>query len=756
MVNIFLLLFTFTISCIALIVALVGFNYIWVKQHFIDIPLEASEIDNKNQNTVVQIKSFRELVHYFWPRWREFDTRYWVANVGLDSYAFLYVQREFLKMFLVFGILAWCLFVPLREWILTVQFEQLEKMMVYNAAEASAFVDCSIIYFFSIYCVFNIFKMKRHIVNQRIIQTSQSKNQELEALKARSLHIQGLYPEDRKGELVRSEIDQYLEYTGGGRMLSLSILYDFTDIITLENERKRFDNIQKLYLANEPAMRRACFPKKYRDQQYFESELEKIDNKIEDVAKRPILSSGHAFICLDSIQTKQRCLKQFRMDARGTFTVIWDLIKDKCGSLCSGRMMKRERMTSTFGKFNDEEALTKLKEKELQIVAQALYDPVDIIWSNLGGTRGLFFFRRVVINVGAVLILLFLTTPLAMMNALEKIDYFNVLANIKNMDDEHWFGRIMKEYVPPLMISMLNQLLVMLIDYAAYMEKHATYSLCQLSIFKKSVFYLMLNMLIIPGLTLATADSLFKLIFYEGDNLTGALKNFYFSESGSFFIIFLIQSGSFSSSSRLLRTSEIVQAFGSSWLAHYKRTYLNDSERWRRGEMDIFAYGYFYAQLVCVFTIIMTYSATTPGVILAGIIFFFLRHLMDSYNFLTVHKKEIESSGTLPLTILKYTLGGCCIFQAALSFSFSFNGFWTPFTMTFLLLISTGVILWTWEDSTDFMTEAADYNSRQVDMVNKEDVMRWDKYYSHPLLVSNTELFIQRENRSKSYRLSLN
>ena len=43
----------------------------------------------------------------------------------------------------------------------------------------------------------------------------------------------------------------------------------------------------------------------------------------------------------------------------------------------------------------------------------------------------------------------------------------------------------------------------------AYMEKHSTFTGCQISIFYKALFYLTLNMLIIPALTLATAGIIF-------------------------------------------------------------------------------------------------------------------------------------------------------------------------------------------------------------------------------------------------------
>lgn len=68
-------------------------------------------------------------------------------------------------------------------------------------------------------------------------------------------------------------------------------------------------------------------------------------------------------------------------------------------------------MTSTFQKFNDEEMLQKLREKDMKIVMTPIPHPIDIFWGNMGGARGFFFLRRLIINTAAILILLFLTTP---------------------------------------------------------------------------------------------------------------------------------------------------------------------------------------------------------------------------------------------------------------------------------------------------------------------------------------------------------
>jgi hypothetical protein len=58
----------------------------------------------------------------------------------------------------------------------------------------------------------------------------------------------------------------------------------------------------------------------------------------------------------------------------------------------------------------------------------------------------------------------------------------------------------------------------------------------------------------------------------------------------------------------MLRIADILNAFGSTWLAHYQRTYMNDLDRWRKKESDVFQYGYLYAQILTAFAITISYS----------------------------------------------------------------------------------------------------------------------------------------------------
>jgi len=70
----------------------------------------------------------------------------------------------------------------------------------------------------------------------------------------------------------------------------------------------------------------------------------------------------------------------------------------------------------------------------------------------------------------------------------------------------------------------------------------------------------------------------------------------------------LIQNGAFSSSFHMLRVAEILNSFGSTWLAHFQRNYINDTEKWRKQESDVFQYGYLYGQIVTAYAITISYS----------------------------------------------------------------------------------------------------------------------------------------------------
>jgi len=54
-------------------------------------------------------------------------------------------------------------------------------------------------------------------------------------------------------------------------------------------------------------------------------------------------------------------------------------------------------------------------------------DPVDIIWGNMAGTRGFYFFRKFIFNFLGLVLVLLVTTPAAIYSSLKLIDAFKFL-----------------------------------------------------------------------------------------------------------------------------------------------------------------------------------------------------------------------------------------------------------------------------------------------------------------------------------------
>lgn len=87
-----------------------------------------------------------------------------------------------------------------------------------------------------------------------------------------------------------------------------------------------------------------------------------------------------------------------------------------------------------------------------------------------------------------------------------------LFSNLKAMDKSHFWefewvedlpaGAMLKAHAAPTIIIGINTLLLVIIDYSCLLEMYETHSLYQEAVYIKSFIYLILNMLVIPALTL--------------------------------------------------------------------------------------------------------------------------------------------------------------------------------------------------------------------------------------------------------------
>ena len=145
------------------------------------------------------------------------------------------------------------------------------------------------------------------------------------------------------------------------------------------------------------------------------------------------------------------------------------------------------------------------------------------------------------------------------------------------------------------------------------------------------------------GYAVNESGSLFKFMYSREFNIARLFGEMYAGENGIFFVSLIIQTAIFSSAYYLCQVSDLIFSYFSPWLAHMKRKVYVDQEPWLRKENNNFLYGYFYAQMITIFSIFIFFSATIPLVNLATVVYIYLKHIIDCLNILNVNRMEIDS-----------------------------------------------------------------------------------------------------------------
>ena len=117
---------------------------------------------------------------------------------------------------------------------------------------------------------------------------------------------------------------------------------------------------------------------------------------------------------------------------------------------------------------------------DLMLVMSQASDPVDIIWCNMGGTRGLYIFRVIFFNILALAVVLFLSTPAAIYSSWKMLQLFgeSLTEKLGRNKDLLWgWGPLIGTFIPPLVIIFINNCLLYMFDYFSFWEKRVTHSM---------------------------------------------------------------------------------------------------------------------------------------------------------------------------------------------------------------------------------------------------------------------------------------
>uniref|UniRef100_A0A665VM73 Transmembrane protein 63Ba n=1 Tax=Echeneis naucrates TaxID=173247 RepID=A0A665VM73_ECHNA len=234
-------------------------------------------------------------------------------------------------------------------------------------------------------------------------------------------------------------------------------------------------------------------------------------------------------------------------------------------------------------------------------------DPQNVYWEHLSVGGFSWWIRCFIINCVLFILLFFLTTPAIIISTMDK---FNVTKPVEYLNNP-----IITQFFPTLLLWSFSALLPTIVYYSGFFEAHWTRSGENRTTMHKCYTFLIFMVLLLPSLGLSSLDVLFRWIF-DKRFLADAKVRFecvFLPDNGAFFVNYVIASAFIGNAMDLLRIPGL--------LMYMIRLCLARSAAERRNVKRVayeFQFGAAYAWMMCVFTVVMTYSITCPIIVPFG------------------------------------------------------------------------------------------------------------------------------------------
>uniref|UniRef100_A0A674P3F6 Transmembrane protein 63B n=1 Tax=Takifugu rubripes TaxID=31033 RepID=A0A674P3F6_TAKRU len=455
-------------------------------------------------------------------------------------------------------------------------------------------------------------------------------------------------------------------------VLEARICYDVAKLMNLNSERKKAERSKKFFIdlqAKEhvttmmnpkPCGHLCCCIIKGCEQEEAVSYYTKLEAKLKDeyrkekekVNKKPL---GMAFVTFQNEAMTAMILKDFN------------------ACKCQGFHCRREPKSSQFS--------SKLQTYNWSVGYAP--DPQNVYWEHLSLGGFSWWCRCLIINIILFLLLFFLTTPAIIISTMDK---FNVTKPVEYLNNP-----IVTQFFPTLLLWSFSALLPTIVYYSAFFEAHWTRSIQNRTTMHKCYTFLIFMVLLLPSLGLSSLDLFFRWLF-DRRFLADVKVRFecvFLPDNGAFFVNYVIASAFIGNANDLLRIPGLLMYMIRLCLARSAA----ERKNVKRHQAYEFQFGAAYAWMMCVFTVVMTYSITCPIIVPFGLMYMLLKHLADRYNmyyaYLPTKLDKKIHSGAVNQVVAAPIL---CLFWL-LFFSTVRSGFSAATSMfTFIVLIITIII----------------------------------------------------------------
>ena len=229
---------------------------------------------------------------------------------------------------------------------------------------------------------------------------------------------------------MQTKLNVFLSKSSSGKVLDINFIPNYNKLLKYEKERTEINDLRLLITHEKPFMR-CLFSSVYWSDNSMKNELKRIQEQIDEITEEPVYSSGHAFVCFDSLTAAYKVMKEFKsspiMRIKLRMKNFMDGMKENIlgGKTTSNYLISGQKAKSTFQKFSEDYNIGGLEDnyifeenseyeikQNMNILVDQLIEPIDIIWVNIGGDKGLYVFRRVFLNLLLLFLLIFFTTPM--------------------------------------------------------------------------------------------------------------------------------------------------------------------------------------------------------------------------------------------------------------------------------------------------------------------------------------------------------
>eukprot|EP01119_Soliformovum_irregulare_P014944 TRINITY_DN4144_c0_g1_i5.p1 TRINITY_DN4144_c0_g1~~TRINITY_DN4144_c0_g1_i5.p1 ORF type:complete len:554 (-),score=112.13 TRINITY_DN4144_c0_g1_i5:217-1878(-) len=193
-------------------------------------------------------------------------------------------------------------------------------------------------------------------------------------------------------------------------------------------------------------------------------------------------------------------------------------------------------------------------------------DPRQIIWENLGVSKSSRILRSIFINIGLVCILTFMTVPTAILSTFQTLGRIRVPvleAVFHSLTAETvsatFLGGFLFSFLPSLVLLIMFTGMPYLFVVATYYEGHHIRSKQDHSLMRKTFYYLLVFILLLPSLTLTFLDVFIERRIYQAESMIQVLSKIFLAESGSLFVNVIITLAYIGNGLDLLRIPDWIQ-----------------------------------------------------------------------------------------------------------------------------------------------------------------------------------------------------